>query len=482
MAKWSISHPRRRSRAQRNGPRPRLAGLRACIRLVPALALGLLADPAMALNAFADGVEVYDSDPSLADLLVRDNVSIQGQLCVGATCTWVETYSSDIAAKLKTPDPSLDFLDTTTIANHPTTDWRIQINEAGSGALDRFTIRDLDAGTRPFTIEGGAPDNALWIRDSGLIGLGTSLPGADIHILTGLQPTIRLEQDGSAGQAPARWDIETRAADGVFAIRNADSGAIPLFIAKSTADNEIALNNDALGIGLSTGLPRAKLHVDLDTTDTTYPYGLLLGDGSETGIQPDLPGAMAHIISHFGHAQLKIEEVSGTGAPRSLLNLKNNGRPEIVMANTATGGEWSFGAGTNFVLKQGAVGSASSAKTKLFEIQPDGDAVLAGSLTTGGPTCSGGCDAVLEPGYALPTIADYAARTQALGHLPHVGPTLPGAPLNVGEKLGGLLNALEHAHLYIARLEAENRDQGDRIAALERQMADLAGARPAESE
>ncbi|MEZ5716352.1 MAG: hypothetical protein R3D85_15055 [Paracoccaceae bacterium] len=30
------------------------------------------------------------------------------------------------------------------------------------------------------------------------------------------------------------------------------------------------------------------------------------------------------------------------------------------MGNTGTGGEWSFGAGTSFILKQGAVGSASS--------------------------------------------------------------------------------------------------------------------------
>ncbi|MEZ5716350.1 MAG: hypothetical protein R3D85_15045 [Paracoccaceae bacterium] len=114
------------------------------------------------------------------------------------------------------------------------------------------------------------------------------------------------------------------------------------------------------------------------------------------------------------------------------------------MANTDTGGEWSFGAGTDFVLKQGAVGSASNAKTKLFKTRID-DATLTGSLTTGGTTCGGGCDAVFAPDYPLPSIADHAARMRALGYLPNVGPTPEGAPFNVTDKLGRMLNELEHA-------------------------------------
>ncbi|MEZ5715740.1 MAG: hypothetical protein R3D85_11550, partial [Paracoccaceae bacterium] len=372
-------------------------------RVLPALALGLLSTAASALDTFTDGVYISDdADPNTNELLVVGVVSLQADVCVGAHCWAGGGFDAHAPLKIQTPKPGLEFRDTSTTFGEPGRDWRIEANEEGYGTRELFAIRDVDAGTRPFMIDAAAPDNALWIDDTGALGLGTSLPGTDLHILTGLQPAIRLEQDGSAGKTPGRWDLELRSTDRAFALRNADSGIIPVFVAYDAEANALALANDAVGIGLSTGLPRAKLHIDLDTADATYPYGLLLGDGIESGISPDLPGAMAHIISHQGNAQLKIEEKTGTASPRTLLNLKNKGRPEIVMANTDTGGEWSFGAGTNFILKQGAVGSTSSAKTKLFEIDDSGNATLTGTLTTGGTTCGGGCDRVFTEAAVIP--------------------------------------------------------------------------------
>jgi hypothetical protein len=37
-------------------------------------------------------------------------------------------------------------------------------------------------------------------------------------------------------------------------------------------------------------------------------------------------------------------------------------------------------------------------------------------------------------------------------HLPAVGPTSPDESLNVSDKIGGLINELEKAHVYIERL------------------------------
>ena len=53
------------------------------------------------------------------------------------------------------------------------------------------------------------------------------------------------------------------------------------------------------------------------------------------------------------------------------------------------------------------------------------------------------------------------------GHLPAVGPTLPGQPMNVSEKMGAVLNELEHAHIYIEELHAEQAAANARIARLE---------------
>ena len=195
--------------------------------------------------------------------------------------------------------------------------------------------------------------------------------------------------------------------------------------------------------------------------------GFLLGDGLESFPRPDLPGAMAHILSHQGHAMLKIEEDNSTVNPRTLLHLENNGRPEIVMTNSSADGEWSFGAGTDFFLKQGRAGTLSSSKTKILTVKATGDAILAGTLTTGGTTCGGGCDRVFDDGYDLPSIADHAAAMFALGHLPNVGPTVENAPINLSDKIGRMLNELEHAHIYIARQQSEIDRLTARLAAFD---------------
>ena len=64
------------------------------------------------------------------------------------------------------------------------------------------------------------------------------------------------------------------------------------------------------------------------------------------------------------------------------------------MVNTATKCESSFGAGADFILKTGRVGSTSGAKTRVFTSKSDGDTIVAGMLTAGGTTCGGCCDLV----------------------------------------------------------------------------------------
>ena len=137
-------------------------------------------------------------------------------------------------------------------------------------------------------------------------------------------------------------------------------------------------------------------------------------------------------------------------------------------------------AGADFFLKVGTVGSQSNAKTKVFTVKNNGDAIVFGTLTTGGTTCGGGCDRVFTDHSIIPA-AEYAAQMWQQGHLPHVGPTVEGAPLNVSEKLGGLLNAVEHAHVFIdtqrgqiETLTAEKSALETRLARLEGEMAALA--------
>ena len=116
-----------------------------------------------------------------------------------------------------------------------------------------------------------------------------------------------------------------------------------------------------------------------------------------------------------------------------------------------------------------------------MRLNADGDMVLDGTLTTGGPTCAGGCDAVFDAEFERLSVTDHAALMWENGHLPAVGPTLPHAPMNVSEKMGGILNELEHAHIYIEELHArlalqeEQRQAQEAVnIALSEQLAALA--------
>ncbi|MEZ5716733.1 MAG: hypothetical protein R3D85_17265, partial [Paracoccaceae bacterium] len=129
-------------------------------------------------------------------------------------------------------------------------------------------------------------------------------------------------------------------------------------------------------------------------------------------------------------------------------------------------------------LKQGAVGTTSGAKTKLFEIDDSGNATLTGTLTTGGTTCGGGCDRVFTEAAVIPQ-SSYATQMWAQGFLPNVGPTPEGAPIDVTEKLGGMLNALEHAHIFIDRQQAELDAQRRTLAEQQREIAMLRAERAA---
>ena len=79
---------------------------------------------------------------------------------------------------------------------------------------------------------------------------------------------------------------------------------------------------------------------------------------------------------------------------------------------------------------------------------------IRGVIKTAG-SCAGGCDRVFDPDYTLRTIEEHAAVMWDKGHLPAVGPTVPGAPVNLSEKTLRMLNELEHAHIYIEELHSE---------------------------
>lgn len=395
-------------------------------RLLWMLSLALWAGAGLAQDDFFDGVRVQDSSPGIADLFVYDATVLDGKLCVGEGCLRSEVFDANTAIVLKSDSNVIDFVDTSTGPSDATTHWQIRPNEPGAHGANWFAIRNGTDGQIPFKIWNTAPESRLTLSSNG-VGIGTQAPQGDLHIIAGSSPLIRLEQDGSDGKTPYAWDRYV-GADGSLLIWDRTGTERRMVFHPATVEQMQTL--EVMGDGSL----------------------LLTDDGGSVFLAADAP---LHLSREDGNTRMLIEERSTTVSPRTMLNLQNNGRPEMVFGNSSTNGEWSFGAGTNFVLKQGTVGSLSSAKTKVFTLKPNGDLEIEGTLTTMGGTCGGGCDRVFAADYKLPTIKAHAAEMFAKGYLPNIGPTLENTPINVSDKLGRMLNELEHAHIYIAELEGE---------------------------
>ena len=328
--------------------------------------------------------------PAPADQVINDDCIIKGSQCIGFDCVNGESFGFD-TLRLKENNLRIHFDDTSSSASFPTANWRIVINDSTNGGGSFFAVED-DSGDRSFKIENGARSNALYVDDGGRIGIGTNNPVADLHVKTGNTPTLRLEQDGSSGFAAQTWDVAGNEAN--FFIRDATNGStLPLRIFPDSPSNQ--LNITSAGVGVGTTTPQNDFHIK----DT---------------------GANAIFDVESGERQWRFS-VSNT-APGDFRIRDNTGGQDFM---TFTGGS-------------------------------AGNVIIAGTLVTGGGgTCAPpnpACDGVFFPDYELESIDEHAAYMWQEQHLPAVGPTRPGEPINLTLKTTAVLNELEKAHIYIEQL------------------------------
>jgi hypothetical protein len=218
-----------------------------------------------------DGSIVPSTVESLArplDVLHYDDVIITGSLCVGWDCANGESFGY-CTVKLKENNLQICFEDTS-VGSFPTNDWKIQINDTTSGGASYFTIWDTNGGRRPFTLEAGAPAHSLYVEDYGRVGLGTSIPYVELHIVDGDSPTIRLDQDGSSGWTAQRWDLcgnETN-----FFIRDVTNGSKLCFrIQPNTPSNTLCMRSTG-NVGIGTWSPSNKLEIETTGENSTLLF------------------------------------------------------------------------------------------------------------------------------------------------------------------------------------------------------------------
>lgn len=178
--------------------------------------------PTGGLAAAALGAGMILGGGASADIVQNDDLIVTFSLCVGNDCVNGENFGFD-TLRLKENNLRLHFQDTSNSASFPTTDWRLIANDSSNGGASYFAIEDSDTGRIPFRVEANAPANTLYVEGDGDVGIKTSNPVVDLHVVEGNTPTLRLEQDGSDGFTPQTWDIAGNETN--FFIRDVTNGS-----------------------------------------------------------------------------------------------------------------------------------------------------------------------------------------------------------------------------------------------------------------
>jgi hypothetical protein len=372
---------------------------------------------------------------SAADQVILDDLIVDGSICVGFDCVNGESFGFD-TLKLKENNLRIKFDDTSNSGSFPNNDWQLTANDSSNGGANKFSIDDITGGRTPFTIEASAPSNSLYVDDGGRVGLGTSTPVVELHVVDGDTPTLRLEQNGSSGFTPQTWDVAGNETN--FFVRDVTNGSQLPFRIIPGADSSslvITADNDVLIAGNNATSADASLHVKRSD----------------------------------GTAQVLVEETNSTVSNRVLLNLKNKGGTQMQFENTATNVVWNFSNASGGVFRINNTGNTGFE----LDLSQTGDLTVLGGLTIGTSPCNG-CDLVFkEPKRFVETIEDHAHYMWANSHLPGVGPTPEDGPFDIGQKTAGILNELEKAHIYIEQLNTQLGEKDQKIAQVEQETRGL---------
>ena len=262
------------------------------------------------------------------DIIHSDDVIIDGSLCVGNDCYNGYSFGFDTIALLEN-NLRIFFDDTSTIQNYPRNDWRIICNDSTDGGGNYFAIEDATEVSNIFVLEAGAPNNSLYVDSQGDVGINTSTPYYELHIVDGDSPCIRLDQDGSYGWTPQKWDLCGNESN--FFIRDATHASkLPFRIEPDAPTDSIFVRSSGY-VGIGTGAPGYPL--ELETTGENAAFVCDRTDGAKNFMSSTTS------YGQFGTVSSHPTRILVNSSWKMQLN-SNNSLSMASGATCTTGGAW----------------------------------------------------------------------------------------------------------------------------------------------
>ncbi|MCP4658333.1 MAG: hypothetical protein GY856_23210 [bacterium] len=211
--------------------------------------------------------------PLKGDYVINNDLIVDGSACVGFDCADGWTFSFTTIG-MSEHNTRIKFDDTSYTASYPNNDWQLLANDSSNGGTEKFSIVDCGdndsqgncSGSTVFTVEAGADSHSLYVDDAGRVGFGTSTPVAELHVVDGNTPTLRLAQDGSSGFTAQTFDVAGNEAN--FFIRDATNGSKLPFRIKPGAPTSSLTILDTGYVGMGTWSPGDRLHVEAGGSET----------------------------------------------------------------------------------------------------------------------------------------------------------------------------------------------------------------------
>jgi hypothetical protein len=334
-----------------------------------------------------------DEEKIQKDIVHNDDTIITNSLCVGFDCVNNENFGFD-TIRLKENNLRIKFEDTST-GTFPSTDWQLTANESTSGGQSKFSIDDITNARVPFTIESAAPTNSLYVDNTGNIGMGTSNPVLESHIVDGDTPGIRLEQDGSSGWQPQTWDLAGNETN--FFLRDVTNGSrLPFKVRPGAPTNSLYIDPEG-NIGFGTASPAARLDVvgDARVSGTLSVDTVANSNGEE-------------FLHHNGGNDVFLKNESGFSSRVSLL-----ARGNMTFQIDSNADQ------VDRIFTWSHDGDQCCNGTPLMVLRENGELIVNGSIKVNGTTLNVP-DYVFEEDYSLMSLESVSSYIDQHGHLPEV--------------------------------------------------------------